>query len=97
MSEEFDDTNRGVLWINDRKKRDEQPDYRGQINVDGVEYWCSMWVDPTVSGKRPPIILSFHLKEDPGAEKTPQREQLEALKTLAGEPAESDPSDDIPF
>jgi len=41
---EYDDTNRGASFINDRKTTASHPDYRGSINVDGVEYWISSWV-----------------------------------------------------
>ena len=38
---EYDNTNRGVLFKNDRKESDSHPDYKGQINVDGTEFWLS--------------------------------------------------------
>ncbi len=39
----FDNTNRGVLFKNEKTK-DSQPDYRGSVNVDGVEYWFSGFI-----------------------------------------------------
>lgn len=38
-----DNTNSGMLARNDRKERDNQPDFTGVINVDGVDYWLSAW------------------------------------------------------
>ena len=40
----YDNTNRGVLRTNDKKHKDTQPDWRGEINVNGQEYWLSGWI-----------------------------------------------------
>ena len=40
----YDNTNKGILGKNKEKTKDTHPEYRGQINVDGVEYWLSAWV-----------------------------------------------------
>lgn len=45
----FDNTNRGVLFVNDRKQSDNHPDYKGSINIAGVDYWLSAW---TKSGQK---------------------------------------------
>ena len=41
---EYDNTNRGTLGKNHNKKGDSHPDYSGQLNVDGVDYWLSGWL-----------------------------------------------------
>lgn len=40
----YDNTNSGILARNERKESDKHPDFTGQINVDGVEYWLSGWI-----------------------------------------------------
>lgn len=40
----YDKTNTGMLARNERKETDKHPDFRGNINIDGVEYWLSAWV-----------------------------------------------------
>ena len=40
----YDNTNRGVLFKNDKKENDQHPDYKGKINVGGTEYWLSAWI-----------------------------------------------------
>jgi len=41
---EYDNTNRGTLGKNANKKSDSHPDYSGQLNIDGVDYWLSGWL-----------------------------------------------------
>lgn len=40
---EFDNTNRGVLFTNDRKTTDKHPDLNGSININGIEHWFAGW------------------------------------------------------
>ena len=41
---QYDNTNRGTLFKNDKKTKDTDAEYKGQVNVNGVEYWLSAWV-----------------------------------------------------
>lgn len=47
---EFDNTNRGVLFPNQRKSKTTHPDYQGRINVDGQDFWISGWLNTAKSG-----------------------------------------------
>jgi uncharacterized protein (DUF736 family) len=40
----YDNTNRGAIFKNEQKSSDKQPDYKGKINVDGVEKQISLWL-----------------------------------------------------
>jgi hypothetical protein len=40
----YDNTNSGILTRNDKQGNENRPDYRGSINVDGVDYWLSAWI-----------------------------------------------------
>jgi len=66
---DYDNTNRGVLFKNDRKEGTAHPDYKGNINVGGVEYWLSAWIKEGKSGKF--MSLSVTPKERQKPEKTP--------------------------
>jgi len=48
---EYDNTNTGALFKNDKKEDDKHPDYRGKINAAGVEYWLDAWLAKDKSGK----------------------------------------------
>lgn len=40
----YDNTNSGILTKNDKQGNDQRPDYRGSINVNGVDCWLSAWI-----------------------------------------------------
>ena len=40
---QYDNTNKGVLFDNDRKQTEKHPDMNGSININGVEHWFSGW------------------------------------------------------
>ena len=72
MSQEYDNELRGVLFKNDRKERDNHPDYKGSCEVDGVEYWLSAWIKEGKKGKFQ--SLSFKRKDEQrGPKKEPQK------------------------
>lgn len=41
---QYDNTNTGMLRRNQNKQKDNHPDYRGKINVNGTEFWLSAWI-----------------------------------------------------
>lgn len=82
---EHDNTNRGVIWGNKRKEKDTHPDFTGQINVDGVDYWLNGWKRKEgASPNAPSMSFSVRKKdEQSGGGETPR--------------LESDLDDEIPF
>lgn len=40
----YDNTNSGILTKNDKQGKESRPDYKGSINIDGVDYWLSAWI-----------------------------------------------------
>jgi hypothetical protein len=67
---EYDNTNRGSIWKNDDKREDKHPDFKGSLNVNGVEFWVSAWKRKEGSSPKAPA-LSFSVK--PKEEKPAQR------------------------
>ncbi len=81
---DYDNTNRGALFKNDRKESENHPDYTGQINVGGVEFWLSAWIKKSKAGKNF-MSLSVKLKEE------------RAAPTASKPSAQPEFNDDIPF
>ena len=43
--------NSGVLFKNDKIENERSPNYKGNITVDGKDYWLSAWIKEGKSGK----------------------------------------------
>ena len=63
---QYDNTNRGSIWKNDDKENDKHPDFKGSLNVNGVEYWVSAWKrKPDANPKAPALSFSVKPKDAP--------------------------------
>ena len=51
-TKEFDNTNRGSLFKNDKKETDGHPDYKGQLNVNDQDFWISAWLKTSKQGTK---------------------------------------------
>ena len=84
----YDNTNRWTLNKNDRKEKDTHPDYKGSLNLDGVDYWIDGWIKDGANGKF--ISGSLKPKDQQGAYGAPTRPAGNAQ-------AMPDLDDDVPF
>lgn len=86
---EYDNNLRGALFRND-KKRDgkKDPDYKGQCEVDGMEFWMAAWIQKSKGGDTY-MSIRFTPKDE-----SRQRENIEKMPSAK---AEEGFSDDIPF
>lgn len=72
----YDNTNKGAIWGNKDKQTDTQPDFKGSINIEGVEYWLSGWKrDPNGNPQAPSVKFSVKRKEEVHAEGMAQANQ----------------------
>jgi len=78
---DYDNTNTGALFRNDKKQTEKHPDYNGSINVNGEEFWLSAWLKTSKAGKK-----FMSLSVSPKESRAPRRQDTS--------PPESE---DIPF
>jgi hypothetical protein len=86
--QQYDNTNRGALFKNNDKVEDNHPDYRGNINVDGEEFWLSAWLKTSKNGMKY-MSLSIKPKDADAAQSK--------KKPAGGGSASRDLDDGIPF
>jgi len=61
---QYDNTNRGQIWPNDKKETENHPDFKGSINVEGKEYWVSAWKRKDgANPKAPSLSFSVQAKD----------------------------------
>lgn len=81
---QYDNTNSGALFKNDKKQKPNHPDYRGTLNVEGVEFWISGWIKQGKNGS----FMSLAIQE-----KQEQARQTPQNRPTAGD----DEFSDVPF
>jgi uncharacterized protein (DUF736 family) len=85
---------RGVLFKNRKKEKDTHPDYTGNCQIEGVDYFMDAWLKQSDKGN---TFMSFSFKrKDKQAEQSSAAPQ-QRHKPSAPEPAQDSFDDDIPF
>lgn len=75
-TKEFDNSNRGSLFKNDKKTTEQMPDYKGQINVNGEEFWLNAWLKTSKQGTKF-MSLSISPKDRQVSEPTRKATQVD--------------------
>ena len=84
---DYDNSNTGVLFKNDRKTEDKHPDYTGSFyDANGTDYFCDAWIKK--SSKTGGTFLSFRVKP-----KTKQRSEGHQTSR----PLSQELDDEVPF
>ena len=89
---QWDDTNRGVMFDNDKGDNPNRPDYKGTLNVDGTEYRISAWHKKSKDGV-PFISMSVQPKTESGQYSQQERRPIPAVN----QPVDPSFNDPLPF
>lgn len=82
---DYDNTNTGVLFRNDKGDNEKRPDYKGKINCGGVDFRVSGWIREKKDGSGK--YLSLKVEPD----------EAQKPKPAPAPSAATDDGDDIPF
>jgi len=99
MDQKWDNTNSGALFKNDKKETENHPDYNGNINIEGKEFWLNAWLKTSRAGKKY-FSLSVKAKDSQGAviKKEEWKKFADKIKPTQDKSyADEDVTDDIPF
>lgn len=91
---EYDNTNTGALFKNNRRTSETQPEWNGSSNIEGVEYWTNAWVKSSKKDGSKFFSISYRPK-DAVAATAPRRAPAPAPRQAA--PAAQGFDDEIPF
>jgi hypothetical protein len=92
---QYDNTNRGVLFDNDRKETDSHPDMTGTLNINGVDHWFSAWWKQGSKGE----FLSLSIgkaKDQQGQRQAPQQRQADPPQRRGGNRPSQQPASRAP-
>ena len=85
---DYDNSNQGAIWRNEKKETETHPDFTGSATIGGVEYWVKGWKrGPDANPKSPALKLKFARKD----------EQQDQKPAQAKAPAAAFADDDINF
>lgn len=84
---EYDRTNTGAIFRNDKKSADQHPDYTGSLDVEGVPHYIDCWLREKKDGSG----KFFSVRIKPKGQAAPQKPKP------AAKPASADEDEGIPF
>ena len=95
----YDNTNSGIMYRNENRKTDKHPEFTGSINVEGVDYWLSGWVNEGREGGKMEGKKYFSIKVNPKEQRAPASGSPTRTtgSNYRGTYASDDFGDDIPF
>lgn len=93
----YDNTNRAVLFKNEKKQTENHPDYTGNLNFEGVDCFLDAWIKTSESGRKF-MSLSVKRKEKQAAPE-PRKPSHDAAKArqLPARGGFEDMDSDVPF
>jgi hypothetical protein len=94
---DYDNTNRGAFFKNDKKETEKHPDFTGSLNVEGKEFWVSGWKRrPDQSDKAPALSFTVKAKDGSTAQQAKPTQQAQQTQQ-APDDFDDDFDNDIPW
>jgi hypothetical protein len=93
----YDNTNRGALFKNDKKTKDSDPAYKGSIDIDGVEYWISSWLNTSGQGVKYMSLEATPKEQAPQRAPARQAPSHDAARARQLAPRQDERDQDVPF
>jgi hypothetical protein len=90
---QYDDTNRGALFKNNRKTEEKHADYSGALNVNGTDHWISAWLRTDKNGNK---FMSLSVKRKDGTAARPDQ-AAEFKAAVKKNFPDADLDDAVPF
>lgn len=72
---DYDDTNTGTLFKNDKQGNEKRPDYTGKINIEGREMRLAAWLRTSKKGNKFMSLRVSDMEENGGAQKQEPKRQ----------------------
>jgi hypothetical protein len=100
---QFDNSNKGGIWKNDKRESETHPHFKGNAEVGGIDYWVSGWLrNKDGNPNAPAMKFSFTAKETQAHRQPPQQStQMAQAKEAVMAGMDKGPhdafDDDIPF
>lgn len=92
---DFDNTNTGALFKNDKQGNEKRPDYKGSLNVNGEEFTIAAWLKTSKQGQK---YMSLKVEaKDEQRQAPPRQDAHNQAKANAYQPQEDDEDSEIPF
>lgn len=86
----YDQTNTGAIFRNDKGDNPKRPDYRGEVNAGGATFKLSGWIKTAKTGKRAgQTFISVRLE--------PSSQPKQAPAPSSAPPPAPSGDDDVPF
>ena len=64
--------NSGVMFKNDKREKESHPHYKGNIRVNGQEFWLSAWIKEGKNGKFLGLAVSPRDAQPPASKPVPK-------------------------
>ena len=78
---QYDNTNRGGLFKNDKQGKENRPDYKGSIDIRGEEFWLSAWIKTSTKDGSKFMSLSVEPKQKQVQDVVaPQQQSFESIE-----------------